>query len=45
MKSTLVLLACFIGIALGAPRNDLQTPDYKVVNTFESDGEKVTLKS
>ena len=41
MKSTLVLLACFIGIALGAPRNDLQTPEYKVVKTFESDGEKV----
>ena len=42
MKSTLVLLACFIGIAFGAPpRNDLQTPEYKVVKTFESDGEKV----
>merc|ERR1712156_1077113 len=40
MKSTLILLACFIGIASGAPRNDLQTPEYKVVKTFESDGEK-----
>merc|ERR1719323_2461456 len=25
---------------LDAPRNDLQTPEYKVVKTFESDGEK-----
>ena len=44
MKSTLILLACFIGIAFGAPRNDLQTPEYKVVKTFESDGEKVIIR-
>ena len=30
--------------AFDAPRNDLQTPEYKVVKTFESDGEKVILK-
>ena len=27
--------------AFDAPHNDLQTPEYKVVKTFESDGEKV----
>ena len=30
--------------AFDAPHNDLQTPEYKVVKTFESDGEKVILR-